>query len=121
MLKLTNSDIELIEKELGAPFPNLYRQILASFGFGKFGADFEIYHPMNIRGLYEQFFDDPGQIFRPYFPFGCDNRKQEIWVIDATVERVASIWHETVPEDWFEEDWFSLEEWEGFRLLQKLI
>jgi hypothetical protein len=55
--------------------------------------------------------DDPDQLFAPYFPFGCDNGKQEMWVIDGARERAATIWHETVPGGWPEEEWLSYEEW----------
>jgi hypothetical protein len=50
-------------------------------------------------------------LFHPYFPFGCNNGKQELWVIDAAAERAASIWHETHPADWPEEEWLDYHEW----------
>ena len=63
--------------------------------------------------LYEPFFDDPAQIFAPYFPFGCNDYDQELWVIDADKERAATIYHETVPDDWPAEDWLSYDDWLG--------
>lgn len=59
----------------------------------------------------EQFFDDPKMLYAPYFPFGGDNSNQELWVIDADQEMAASIWHETVPDDWEEEEWLSYDAW----------
>lgn len=61
--------------------------------------------------LYELFFDDPAQMFTLYSPFGCNNVKQEVWVIDGPRELAASIWHETVPDDWPEERWLQYDEW----------
>jgi hypothetical protein len=97
----------------------LYRKLLVEVGFGSYGqrsdsksnTTKELYHPAAVRGLYEHFFDDPAILFHPYFPFGCNNGEQELWVIDATAERAASIWHETVPDDWSEEKWLDYDEW----------
>jgi hypothetical protein len=80
-------------------------------GPGALGREAEIYHPLAVRELYEPFFDDPRQLFNPYFPFGCQNTKQEMWIIDASIEKAASIWHETVPDDWPEEEWLDYETW----------
>lgn len=110
MRTLKNVEIEEIEKELGLKLPSLYHRLLAELGYGRLGP-LEIYHPSQIRDLYESFFDDPGQLFRAYFPFGCHNELQEIWVIDVTSEKAASIWHETVPDDWPEEQWLVSEKW----------
>jgi hypothetical protein len=109
--KLTNAEIDDIERTLGHTLPGLYRKLLVELGYGGFGLAAEIYHPSRVRELYEPFFDDPTQLFHPYFPFGCQNKKQEMWVIDASAERAASIWHETVPDDWAEEEWLPYEQW----------
>jgi hypothetical protein len=37
---------------------------------------------------------------------------QEMWVIDFQAETAASISHETVPEDWPNEEWLICEAWE---------
>jgi hypothetical protein len=111
MAAMTKNEIDSIERELGITLPGLYRRLLVEIGPGKVGDAARIYHPGEIRALYEPFFDDPGQIFHPYFPFGCHDAKQELWVIDAAAERAASIWHETVPDDWPEEQWLSYEQW----------
>jgi len=108
---LTNAEIEEIEGLLGHKLPGLYHRLLFEIGHGRITAEAEIYHPSVIRELYEPFFDDPGQLFNPYFPFGCQNRKQELWVINAATETAASIWHETVPDNWPEEEWLSYEHW----------
>jgi hypothetical protein len=102
MPALSNTEIDEIERSRGVTLPRLYRRLLVEIGPGKFG-DVQQYHPAEIHVLYERFFDDPAQLFNPYFPFGCHNRKQELWIIDATSETAASIWHETVPDDWAEE------------------
>jgi hypothetical protein len=64
-----------------------------------------------VRELYEPFFDNPAHLFAPYFPFGCDNRLQKLWIIDAVADRAASIWHETVSDDWPDEQWMPCDEW----------
>lgn len=71
----------------------------------------QIYHPTEIVDLYEPFFDDPSQLFAPYFPFGCDNTEQSIWVIDADRELAAEIPHDTVPDDWPDETWLEYGDW----------
>lgn len=107
---MTPAEIDAAEAEIGVRLPTLYRHLLAEVGHGRRGA-VDIYHPAAVRELYEPFFDDPAQLFGPYFPFGCDNHLQEVWVIDAAAERAASIWHETVPDDWPEEKWLTYDEW----------
>ena len=108
---LVASEILEIEKELGQQLPKLYIDILTRYGFGISDEKTEIYHPREVRELYESFFDDPRQLFHPYFPFGCNNRTQVIWIIDNSTGKTAVIWHETVPDDWPEEDWLSPEDW----------
>jgi len=111
MQTMTLAEIEAAEAAIGVRLPTFYRQLLVEAGHGRNG-DYEIYHPAAVRELYEPFFDDPSQLFAPYFPFGCDNRLQELWIIDAAAARAASIWHETVPDDWPEETWLPFEEWQ---------
>jgi hypothetical protein len=111
MEKLSNPEINKLEETLGVRLPGLYRKLLVELGWGDIGHRCEIYHPSQVRGLYEPFFDDPAQLFAPYFPFGCNNGTQEVWVIDSARDLAASIWHETVPEDWPEEQWLSYEVW----------
>jgi hypothetical protein len=109
--QLTNPEIEDIERTLGHKLPRLYHTLLFHLGFGQVGPNAEIYHPLAIRDLYAPFIDDPGELFNPYFPFGCQHIKQELWVIDAEAEKAASIWHETVPGDWPDEEWLPYEDW----------
>ena len=108
---LSNSEIDVIEQSLGVTLPGLYRKLLVESGFGAVSDHTQIYHPNEVRALYEPFFDQAGQLFAPYFPFGCDNDEQTLWIIDAEQERAATIWHETVPDDWPEEDWLAYEDW----------
>lgn len=107
----SNPEIEAIAEELGRKLPGLYHRLLFEIGPGPFGRNAEIYHPLSVRKLFEPFFDDPNQLFSPFFPFGCQNVKQELWIIDAAAEAAASIWHETVPDDWPDEDWLPYEDW----------
>ena len=111
MSTLSNAEINAIERTLNIKLPGLYRKLLVEVGCGLVGVDAEIYHPLNVRDLYEAFFDDPGQLFSPYFPFGCQKRQQVMWIIDAARELAATIWHETVPDDWPEEPWLEYDEW----------
>src|SRR5262245_46312982 len=110
MPTMTPAEIDAAEAAVGVRLPNLYRQLLAEVGHGRNG-DREIYHPATVRELYEPFFDHPAQLFAPYFPFGCDNRLQELWIIDASADLAASIWHETVPDDWLDEHWMECDVW----------
>lgn len=103
MEPLTNPQIDDLEKCLGVSFPGLYRKLLVEIGHGIMPTGRQIYHPAEIRPLYESFFEDPSQLFNPYFPFGCDNRRKEVWIIDSNRELAASISHETVPDDWPDE------------------
>ncbi|SHH10593.1 SMI1/KNR4 family protein [Massilia sp. CF038] len=110
MQKLTNPEIDAIESDLGFQLPGLYRKLLIEIGHGECDG-FEIYHPREISGLYEHHFDNPADLFRSYFPFGCNNRMQEICLIDPSREVAASIWHETHPDDYPDERWLPYEQW----------
>ena len=110
METLTNFEIDEIESELGFELPGLYRKLLAEIGHGEYG-DIEIYHPRAIHKLYEFHFEVPSDLFRVYFPFGCNNRTQEIWLIDPTKEVASTIWHETHPESYPDEIWLPYEQW----------
>jgi hypothetical protein len=111
MQLLTNPQIDELEESLDIVLPGLYRKLLVEIGVGELPSGRQIYDPTEIAPLYEPFFDDPGDLFDPYFPFGCHNRLQEVWIIDSSRELAASISHETVPDDWPEEEWLSYEEW----------
>lgn len=111
MPALTNTEVDRLERSLGVGLPGLYRKLLIEIGPGTIGSTAKLYHPSEIRTLYEPFFDDPSQLFHPYFPFGCHDGTQEMWIIDAATERAASIGHETVPDDWPEEEWLEYDEW----------
>ncbi len=119
MQKLTNEAVTEIEQTLGVTLPGLHRKLLVEIGFGKYGqmADCrwnttkELYHPAAIRDLYASFFEDPEVLFSPYFPFGCNNQRQDLWIIDSARELAASIAHDTHPDDWPDEEWLSYEDW----------
>jgi hypothetical protein len=119
MQKLTHSEITEVERKLGVSLPGLYRNLLLEMGHGSFdqsggsksNTTKELYHPEEVRALYTSFFENPDAIFNPYFPFGCNNNTQELWIIDAAVEKAASISHETHPDDWPEENWMSYGDW----------
>jgi hypothetical protein len=111
MKPLTNPQMDDLEKSIGVVLPGLYRKLLLMIGYGTTDSGKQLYHPLEIRPLYAPFFDDESQLFHPYFPFGCSNHSQEIWVIDVNRELAASIWHETVPDDWPEESWLDYAEW----------
>lgn len=108
---LSNSEIEAIEQTLGHKLPGLYHRVLFEIEPGGFGREAEIYHPLAVRELYEPFFDDPTQLFKLYFPFGCQKVKQELWIVDALAEKAASIWHEIIPDDWPDEEWLPYDRW----------
>ncbi|MCY2990900.1 MAG: hypothetical protein NTY19_23945 [Planctomycetota bacterium] len=111
MSTLTTAEIDGIELCLGFRLPGLYLRLLQERGFGRFGAAAEIYHPLDVRELYEAYFDDPTKLFNPYFPFGCQTVKQVLWVIDGSIEKAATIGHEIVADDWGQEEWLPYETW----------
>ena len=114
MPMLTNEEVDALEAAQGFSLPELYRRLLVEIGYGSVnGGPAEIYHPAAVYELYEPFFDDPAQLFSPYFPFGCHNRRQDLWVINADTAQAATIGHETVPDDWPEEQWLSYDAWVG--------
>ncbi len=116
---LTSAEIDAIESRLQVRLPSLYRDLLAQKGYGLFGQEpdvkwntsKEIYHPESIAELYRDLFDDPSVLLSRYFPFGCDNDRQEVWVIDNINEKIANISHETHPDDWCDESWFDYGDW----------
>ena len=119
MSPISNTEIQSLETQLGSPIPGLYRKLLGEIGHGSFGqqatashnTSLIIYHPLEIADLYGYHFDDPALLFGTYFPFGCNNETQELWIIDVTHEKAASIWHETHPEDYPNEGWLPYEDW----------
>jgi hypothetical protein len=110
MRQLSNAELDAIETQLPGRLPGLYRKLLVEVGAGEEGA-VEIYHPLEIEELYRCHFDDPQHLFNIYFPIGCNNRSQEIWLIRIEDDRAASISHETHPDDYPEERWLSYETW----------
>ncbi|MCB1634308.1 MAG: hypothetical protein KDI37_14140 [Xanthomonadales bacterium] len=110
LTRLSNPEISTVAVMLGHELPGLYRKLLIEEGFGKAG-DVRIYHPAEIEDIYKHHFDDPEELFRRWFPFGCNERLHEIWVVDPITETAASIWHETNPDDYDDEEWLSYEDW----------
>ena len=111
MTRVSNSEIDVIQSRMGVTIPGLFRRLLVEVGYGRIDDDHEIYHPEQIRELWESFFDDPSDLFVRYFPFGFSPRRQEMWIVRQRDERVATIWHETVPDDWDEEEWLTCDDW----------
>jgi len=137
MSRLTYSEIDEIERLLGHKLPALYRRLLVEIGYGPVGGapgsdppfigrefsvsevkygpvtgfDAVIYHPLAVEEIYQNAFEDPEELFNPYFPFGCQNITQELWVIDASREAAASVWHETFSREWENEEWLPYDLW----------
>lgn len=110
MHHFSNPELDTIENEMAYVLPGLYRKLLVEIGSGEHD-DIEIYDPLQIKALYQFHFEDSEELFNKYFPFGCNNRTQEIWLIRMGDESVASIWHETHPDDYPDEHWVAYEEW----------
>jgi hypothetical protein len=111
MMKLSNIEVEQIELSLKRELPRFYRKLLVEVGAGETISDCVIYHPSEIDELYEYKFDDDELLYKTYFPIGCNNLTQELWVIDVMQDKVASIHHETHEDDWPNENWSEYEEW----------
>jgi len=138
MSRLTYPEIDEIERLLGHKLPEFYRRLLVEVGYGPVGValgsdpsfidrelsdvelkygpvtgfDAVIYHPLAVEEIYQHAFDDPAELFDPYFPFGCQNVTQEIWVIDASKDVAATVWHETFSREWEDEDWLPYDQWQ---------
>ena len=84
--------------------PPALREFLHAKGAGTYG-NVKIYQPEQVDGLYREFFDDPSELFTVYLPFGERTHEQEMLIYRITDNTYASIWHETVPDAWSEEDW----------------
>ncbi|WP_296269251.1 SMI1/KNR4 family protein [Pseudomonas sp. UBA6562] len=110
MNPLSPQAIDSLEQQLGFPLPPFYRQLLSRFGPGR-RDDLELYHPQDIAALYAHHFEAPDQLFRMYFPFGCNHHTQEIWLIRMDDLKVASLWHEAHPDDYADESWVGGERW----------
>jgi hypothetical protein len=112
MAAYTPEEINAFEHDNRVKLPDRLSSFLRVHGPGHYG-DIEIYPLDQIYGIYEDFFDDPSQIFRQWLPFGCNNKTQEMWVLDlsASSPEFARIWHETVPDAWDDENWVS---WASF-------
>ena len=75
MPKLTNLELEGIERALSHELPGLYRKLLFEFGYGRIGPNAEVYHPLTVHDLYAPFFADPSQLFNPYFPLWLSSKE----------------------------------------------
>ncbi|MDH5325477.1 MAG: SMI1/KNR4 family protein [Gammaproteobacteria bacterium] len=111
MKTLSNAEIDNVESKQRVTLPRFYRKLLLEEGYGQTEDQKEIYHPSEINELYELKFDDESLLYNKYFPIGCNNRTQELWIIDVTNDKIASIWHETHEDDWPNENWSEYEVW----------
>ena len=114
MNKLSNPEIDNIEKALGYKLPGLYRKLLVEEGFGILpnGAS-EIYDPKMITKLCEEFFSKQTKIFCPFVPFGSNRNFEKIWVINSLKESVANAPVHNKPYDLAKANlrWLSYYDW----------
>ena len=101
---LIHAPVRLRVSELGVTISTLYQRLLQEIGLGTLRSGSEIYYPLAVRELYQPFFDNVVMLFQPCFPLCCDNQWQEIWVIDADQKIAVPIGHETVPDEWPEDE-----------------
>ncbi len=111
MAILSSSELASLERDLGHPFPPIYRDLLRSLGNGRHSSDVTVYHPSEICELYSHHFESDGDLFNRYFPFGCNEAEQAIWLVDVRSGYVATIDHETHPDDYPDEGWLKSDEW----------
>jgi hypothetical protein len=106
MAAYSRDQIVAFENAHSLRLPERLASFLCGHGPGRYG-DIEIHQPDQIRDVYTDFFDDPGELFTKWLPFGCNHQTQELWILDISgpSPRFARIWHETVPDDWADEDW----------------
>lgn len=105
------ADIPALEASLGHPLPDAYRDLLTSFGFGRLDDGRTVYHPSEIADLYSHHFEGDDDLFNCYFPIGCDESEQTIWLVDVASGNVATIYHDTHPDDYPDEDWMVQRQW----------
>jgi hypothetical protein len=110
MTRLSNSELDTIEQEIGYPIPGLYRKLLIAEGYGTFGSR-EIYDPRIIPERSGCHFEEPTDLFGRYFPFGCNNATQELWIIWIEEKKAATIYHETNSNDYGDEGWQAYDDW----------
>ena len=118
MKTLSETDVTKAEAELGISLPRFYRKFLIEEGYGETTSDKEIYHPLEILELYENKFDDEELLFKKYFPIGCNNKSQELWIIDINKDKISSISHETHEDDWPNEIWCEYSQWVSINIEQ---
>jgi hypothetical protein len=106
MRTYTLEELTAFESQNDVALPQPLRHFLLSHGAGAH-RNAMIYEPEKVQPLYAEFFDDPSELFRTYLPFGEHTAEQVMLVYRITDGKYASIWHETVPEDWPEEEWSS--------------
>lgn len=111
MTPLTSTEISSCEFAITHSLPGVYRDLLQRVGHGATDSGLIVYHPSEIYELYRHHFESAGELYLRYFPIGCDEAEQTIWLVDVASGRVASIWHETHPDDYPEEDWLEPDDW----------
>ena len=105
----TEGEVEVFEARHRLVLPDPYRQFLLAPGPCKveFPDRREIsFHRLEEVVGFEDFFDDPAQIYREFFPIGTDEQLQEIYALslaEPTRGLVSRFWHDTVPDDWSED------------------
>ena len=105
------ADIAALEASLGHPLPDVYRDLLTSVGFGRLDDGRTVYHPNEIADLYAHHFEGDDDLFNLYFPIGCDESEQTIWLVDVSLGKVATIYHDTHPDDYSDENWLPPQQW----------
>ena len=115
MTQLENAEISAIEGELGHKLPGLYRKLLVEEGFGIVDGR-EIYDPRQIAVTYRRHFPNQEELFKRYFPIGCDHNRKELWMVLVDDEKAASISHKTSTDDYTSATWLSYEDWVSKRL-----
>ena len=105
------SELASLETELGHPFPDIYRELLTVIGHGRREDGRVIYHPREIEERYAHHFENSDDLFGRYFPIGDNEYEQTIWLMDLACGKVATIDHETHPDDYPDEEWLDPNEW----------
>lgn len=111
MTPLSPSEISTAESDIGHCLPSVYRDLLQRVGHGRAVDGTTVYHPSDIAELYGHHFESEGDLYARYFPIGCNETEQTIWLFDVPSERVATIYHDTHPDDYEDEDWMAPEDW----------
>lgn len=108
--RYSEADLAEIERELGRPLPRAYRRVLLTHGSGEIRPSLEVHAPGEIQERYADHFERD-ELFEVYWPIGCNNDSQELYMLRVGTDEIATIFHEVHPDDYADETWVPSTKW----------